>query len=134
DTGLIKSSGLLTFDTFTTIRTGLRGGVIGDAGSSFNNLGLISAQTLGRTISINAGTFTNSNMVEAINGSTLAINSPSFTNLSSGVLTGGVYHVGAGSTMSFVGGSVVTNNANILLEGATSSFTPINSLTTNNGS
>src|SRR5207253_4775701 len=124
--------GTLTVGSATIIRTGVRGGTVGDAGSSFINNGTISAQSAGRTLTINAGNFTNAGTLEALNGATLML-AGSFANPPSGILSGGFFHAGANSTLALSAGSILTNNTTVFLDGIGSSFAPIDGLTTTNG-
>ena len=103
----------------------------GQINAALTNNGLVNANVSGQTLSVNGAT-TNNGTMQASNG-VLSIATGVLTNLSGSVLTGGTFEVDANSTISLPG-SVVTNAASVILNGANSNFGAINSLATNAGS
>ena len=92
----------------------------------------------------NGGVFTNQGTFAVASGSTggnssLSVDAGRLTNYAGTTLTGGTYNViatdpSATSTLSFGGGTITTNAANVTLSGANTVFTEINSLNNNQGS
>ena len=81
----------------------------------------------------NGGKLTNNGFLFAIDGSTANVPAGALTNLSGTTLTGGTYLVSSRSTaspttLSLGGGSIVTNNANVVLSGSGSVFNEINAV------
>lgn len=64
--------------TFLTLGSGVvvhgGNGLVGEAGTAITNLGLISADVSGKSISVQGATFANQGTVEAINGGLLSLN------------------------------------------------------------
>ncbi|MFO0819078.1 MAG: Ig-like domain-containing protein [Pirellulales bacterium] len=83
------------------------------------NEGTISADVSGLSIVVQGGSLTNSGVIEAKNGGRANLGNLSVTNLSGGTLTGGTWRV-YGTSQLRLPGSVTTNAANILLDGAAS--------------
>src|SRR5262249_48014685 len=124
---------VVTIDSSVSI-TGLTGtgrivsgAVFGGTGSFVNN-GTI-AGTL--TISV-AGRFTNAGTVQSAGGATLTT-AGLITNFDSGTLTGGAWRVSSDSAIDFQPGPITTNAAAITLDGSSSSFAALSSLTANSG-
>jgi hypothetical protein len=73
-------------------------------------------------LAVSAGATTNNGTVEALNGSAVTFNgSSSITNNAGGTLPGGTWRAvstGAGATVSLVGGTITTDAANLILDGA----------------
>ena len=90
------------------------------------------------------GNFTNNGTYAVVSGSigggsSLSVDPGHLTNFQGTTLTGGTYNVistdpAATSTLSFGGGAIVTNAANVTLSGAGTVFTEINALAVNQGS
>jgi hypothetical protein len=153
----IQGSGQIVFGTTTTttrtisaapnaqvtigpdilIRTGTgSGNFSGSTNSSFTNLGTISSQTNGRTITLGStsSSFTNQGLIEAINGGTVRFPTNALpTNLVDGVLTDGFWCLGSSSTFDFATAAITTNAADIVLDGPGSSFAALDSLQRNEG-
>ncbi len=93
----------------------------GPSSVSFINEGKIDADAAG-TITLDGNGWSNAGTVEASNGGTVtATTAP--TNFSAGTLTGGTWQVTSPGTLRVpFGSSVVTNAANILLDGASAYF------------
>jgi hypothetical protein len=106
--GTIYMDGVGTFNNAGTFRK-LPGANATTISWPFNNSG---------TVEVQAGTLSLSGSVSQVSGSTL---------------TGGTWKVFANSTLSFGGGNITTNKADVLLSGSGSSFAEINSLTNNQG-
>ncbi len=113
--------------TLTNADNAIQGdGVIGNGGLTVVNgaSGTLLANVSGQTLLVNgSGSLTNNGTFEATAGSTLHTTGGTFTNFSGTTLTGGTYDANGtieidelGST----GGEIVTNNANIILNGASS--------------
>ncbi len=128
----VRIWGPLTVEPGITLRTGSTGGTLeGVTGTLINN-GAILSETNGRRIDL-AVRLNNQGIVSATNGGTIVLpNAADLLNFSAGTLTGGTWSVGDNSTMNF-GSSITTNNANITLDGASSSFAAINPLESNLG-
>jgi hypothetical protein len=95
-------SGTLTLGPGITIRTGTRGGIVGNTGLTTVNQGLISARTAGQTITL-AGVIDNQGTIEAINGGIIAQASGASLIWSGGSIGG------AGAVT--VGNTSITENA-----------------------
>jgi hypothetical protein len=103
-------------------------GVIGNGGLTLVNAtgGTVFANVPSQMLLINAsGNITNNGTMRVASGSTMHVMNGAFTNFAGTTLKGGTYNVGGtleidelGST----GGEIVTNAANIILNGTTSSF------------
>jgi hypothetical protein len=80
-------------------------------------------------------TLTNDSRFEAVNGGRLTVLSSvdDFTNLDAGVLSGGVYRIGAESRMD-LGAPIVNNAAEIELLGTNATLVGLDTLATNTGS
>jgi len=99
-------------------------GVIGNGGLALVNGGTLLANVTGQTMLVNgSGSLTNNGTFEVTAGSTLHTQNGAFTNFSGSTLTGGTYDANGtiqidqlGST----GGEIVTNAANIILDGSSS--------------
>src|SRR5205823_2351197 len=86
------------------------------------NQGTLSADVTGGSITLDSSiTWTNSGAVQALNGATFSAQGP-VTNFSGGTLTGGTWQVYANSTLRQINSGVITNAANILLNGLNSNF------------
>jgi hypothetical protein len=140
-----EASNTVTFGPAATITFGTPNGsatlaqpqIVGGT-SSFVNQGLIQSTAANATLTISPnGTFTNSGTILAMNGGVVPIPiATNFTNLSAGTLTGGTYQVFASSVIN-LNGRVITTvgpNTTVLLDGASSVFTAVNTIATNNGS
>jgi hypothetical protein len=93
------------------------------AGDAIVNQGTIDAGFAGGQFAIDAAEFTNTGVIDVSGDDTLNIDSVDFTNLSAGVLTGGVYVVGAGSALEIADAApIVTDDADITLSGAGSTL------------
>jgi len=133
---IATSGGDLTIASGITIRTGTQGGVIGWFNGLYTvvNQGTIVAQTAGKTILLRGPNFTNAGTLEARNGGTIQLPSQfNLTNLAGSTLTGGRYFVGAGSTIDFDSRTFNTNAANVILEGAGSTFAAVAPINNNTG-
>ncbi len=99
---------------------------------NFTNNGTVNADASGNTLLLetNGTAYTNNGTYEATSGGTLYVTT--LTNVSSGTLTGGTYQVNASSTM-ILPGTITTNAATIVLNGANASFAAISTLTSNKG-
>ncbi len=112
----------LTIGSGVTIRG--QNGTIGTAvfasptGTLINN-GTIDDDTGNGTFTINPTSFTNNGTVSTAAGSTVN-STTTFTNFSGTTLTGGTYF--EAGTFEFVGANIVTNKANITLDGASSAI------------
>ena len=83
------------------------------------DIGTISADSSGNVFSFNIGSLTNSGVVEATNNGTLVLQSGvDVTNLTSGTLSLGVWQANGTGQLEILGGSVVTDDATITLNGA----------------
>jgi hypothetical protein len=130
---ITPSGGSLTVSPGVTIRTGAQGGLVGSTGVALMNRGTMSAQTAGRTLTLN-GALTNQGTFEARAGSLVLAPTATLSNLSSGVLTGGSYSAYANASMIFPGTSITENAATILLDGQGSVFAATTGLKVNSGS
>ncbi len=87
---------------------------------------LSSNATGGSTLTLNgSGAFTNSGTLQVGSGDSLVVNTGAFTNFSESTLTGGTYSVSGTlkiDNLGSTGGEIVTDAANIILNGASSSF------------
>jgi hypothetical protein len=87
---------------------------------------LSSDATGGSTLTLNgSGAFTNSGTLQVGSGDSLVVNTGAFTNFSESTLTGGTYSVSGTlkiDNLGSTGGEIVTDAANIILNGASSSF------------
>lgn len=136
-------SGIVTLGAANTItaqnlRIGKTFGIDGGFSSIVND-GTVSADgvtdvfgSIVRFINLNA--LTNRGTFEAIKGGRLRVETSvsNFSNLAGGVLTGGTYRVGAGSSMDFRA-PITTNAATIELLGAGAELVGLGSMTRNAG-
>ena len=126
----------ITIGPGITVRTGSEGGIVGH----FNGLnrvvneGTVLARTAGKTIEVRGPNFTNAGTLEARDGGTIQLPSQfNLTNLAGSTLTGGKYLVGPGGTIDFDSRTFSTNNADVTLDGAGSTFDAIAPLASNPG-
>src|SRR5262249_5051383 len=86
--------------------------------------GTVSANISGQTLSFTSSdTFNNQGTFEARNGGTLSLPAgPTHTNYSATPLTGGGWQVFGGSKLILVGSGIVTDAANIILNGSGSTI------------
>jgi len=120
-----QNSGGLTLTNQDTIQGA---GVIGNGGLTLVNAkgGTLFANVSNQTLLINgSGSITNDGTMRVASGSTMHVMNGAFTNFTGTTLTGGTYNV-AGTLeideLGNTGGEVVTNAANIILNGTSSSF------------
>ncbi|MGH9375324.1 MAG: PEP-CTERM sorting domain-containing protein [Terriglobia bacterium] len=121
--------------TLTNVDNTVKGnGIIGNNGLSLLNDsgGTIEATTASgqiTTLTINGGgKVTNNGTFEATAGTTLHATNVTFTNFSGSTLTGGTYNANGTiqiNSLGFAGGEIVTNNANIILDGSNSGASAI---------
>jgi hypothetical protein len=104
----------------------------GQINATITNNGTVDANVGGQTLTI-AGSFTNDGVMQASNGGTLLVEPGILTNASGLTLSGGTYEVDANSTINIVGAAFTSNAANIIINGASTSFAAITSLNTNSG-
>ena len=134
--------GRTTFTNNGVVGANLGGGTLtiqpGGGTADFINNGFLIASNGGTLALSNAsgGTFTNNEFFEAVAGSALNVSAGALTNFSGNTLTGGGYYVSAASaanpaTLSFGGGSIVTNNAAVTLDGPGAVFNEFNALANN---
>ena len=115
--------------TLTNTNNTIQGaGIIGNGTLSLVNGagGTLFANASGQTLLINgAGNITNNGTMRVASGSTMHVTSGAFTNFAGTTLTGGTYNV-AGTLeideLGNTGGEIVTNAANIILNGTSSTF------------
>jgi hypothetical protein len=129
-----QGSGTLSVPSDVTVRTDVGGGgTFGYMFSTIVNFGTISSESSSARLNI-VGTFNNLGVVKTGTGGTVSLPAAAnVKNYSAGILTGGTWSVGDNSTMMFGSSTITTNNANILLDGASSSFAAINPLRNNLG-
>ncbi len=110
-------------------------GNYGGPGAELVNRGTISgdvASAPGILIDLTISRFTNEGLLQAANGGTVRVsNAVDLVNLQDNVLTGGSYHVHAGSRILFTGAAITTNAADIRLAGPGSQFEAIDGLASN---
>jgi hypothetical protein len=121
----VTNASPLTITSDSTIAAGGlldgQGNVTG--GFALLNLGTISADVPGGTLSINTGTLTNQGTIFANNESLAIQSSVVLTNLTGGTLTGGVWEADGIGTLAFLTASLVTDAASITLNGTASAIT-----------
>jgi hypothetical protein len=102
------------------------------------NEGLISADLVGLTTTINPAIFTNTGVIEARNGSALLLQPIALSNVAGGSLTGGSWKAFADSSLWFLANDFSTNAADLTLDGADSQIwqtqfqTPLEDVLTTN--
>jgi PEP-CTERM motif len=122
-----QAAGGLTLENVNNTIQG--NGIVGQNGLSLLNDagGTLLANVAGGTLLLNGGgSFTNNGVMEAMEGGTLQLSGATLANFSGNTLTGGTYIVdgtSAASTMNLslgsnLGGEIVNNAANIILNGA----------------
>jgi hypothetical protein len=141
--GTLNGTGVLVLDddasnTTATINGSLTQGAShtvagqGQINAAVINNGTFDANVDSHTLTV-AGTFTNDGVMQASNGGTLLVNLGELTNQSGLTLSGGTYEVDTNSTINMVGAAFTTNAANIIINGASTSFAAIAPLNTNSG-
>ena len=120
-----QNAGGLTLTNQDTIQGA---GVIGNGGLTLVNAkgGTLFANVSGQTLLINgSGNITNDGTMRVASGSAMHVANGAFTNFAGTTLTGGTYNV-AGTLeideLGNTGGEIVTNAANVILNGTNSSF------------
>ncbi|HRY71301.1 MAG TPA: hypothetical protein P5304_25105 [Phycisphaerae bacterium] len=108
----------LTIGSGVTVKTGTKGGSVGTGGRTVVNQGTISAETTGKTLTIQ-GNWTNAGMIEASNGGIVS-GEGTIGNYASNTLTGGTWRVFTSSTLRLTNANIITNAATIVLDGASS--------------
>ncbi len=110
----------------------------GGGAGDFTNNGYLLATNHGvlQFFDASGGKLTNNGNFNVGGGATATVPAGALTNLSGTTLTGGAYGVSSASanspsTLSLTGGSIVTNNATIILDGPGSVFDAVNSLAIN---
>ena len=103
-------------------------GIIGNGGLALVNgtAGTLFANVAGQTLLINgSGNITNDGIMRVASGAIMRVMNGAFTNFSGTTLNGGTYSI-AGTLeideLGSTGGEIVTNEADIILNGANSSF------------
>jgi len=92
--------------------------------------GAVIAGVVGSAFGVDPATFTNNGLLEAANGGELAVGSNNFTNLAGTTLRGGGYEAAAGGTFEFVAfTTIVTDDATLILSGASSVMEQLNPTT-----
>jgi hypothetical protein len=111
---IIDHSGTGTLATITDRRAGFADGIL--------NKGTINAHAKNGTLNIDPTSFTNQGTINVSNGDTVSLQfATSFTNLSGTTLTGGLYIIGANSTLQLSSSATIaTLNADLTLSGANS--------------
>ena len=106
----------------------------GEINAALTNNGVVSASVSGKTLLVN-GVSTNNSLFRATGGATLEISNGDLTNFSGTTLTGGAYEADASSTLKLdpAAAAVNANAANVILNGASSSFPALASLAANSG-
>ena len=98
----------------------------GGAGDALVNRGSIAVS--GGTLDISGGTFTNSGTISVSGGGVVTFQPATLANFASNTLTGGVWTVGAGSTIQLARSTFVyTLNADVTLSGTGSAIQSLNS-------
>ncbi len=93
------------------------------------NSGTILSNGSGLSISPGSAGFTNHGILEVASGSSMVVSAGTFTNFAGNTLTGGTYNIGGTlqiDQLGYSGGEIKTNAANIILNGASSSFVDSN--------
>jgi hypothetical protein len=119
----IQGNSLTLTNTNNTIQGA---GIIGNGSLTLVNGGTIFANSPSQTLLINgSGDITNDGTLEVASGSVLHVTNGPFTKFSGTTLTGGTYNVSGTleiDQLGNTGGEIVTNDANIILNGTASSF------------
>ena len=115
--------------TLTNTNNVIQGaGIIGNGSLTLVNAkgGTLFANASSQTLLINAsGSITNDGTMRVASGSGMHVANGAFTNFAGTTLTGGTYNVGGTleiDELGNTGGEIVTNAANIILNGSSSSF------------
>jgi len=93
------------------------------------NYGTIFSNGSGFAISPGSAGFSNHGTLEVATGSSMVVSGGTFTNFAGSTLTGGTYNIGGTlqiDQLGYNGGEITTNAANIILNGANSSFVDAN--------
>jgi hypothetical protein len=126
--GIIGSSGLTLVNSGTIdANTLTAGGLLLNGSGGITNTGLIEATNGGElTISsTSASGLTNSGTLQVSSGAVLQVTNGPFTNFSGTTLSGGTYSVSGTlqiDELGTAGGEIVTNAANIILDGIAAKF------------
>src|SRR5580658_19401 len=126
--GIIGSSGLTVVNSGTIdANTLTAGGLLLNGSGGITNTGLIEATNGGElTISsTSASGLTNSGTLQVSSGAVLQVTNGPFTNFSGTTLSGGTYSVSGTlqiDELGTAGGEIVTNAANIILDGIAAKF------------
>jgi hypothetical protein len=114
----------------------IQAGAQADLGGIYNaeifvNLGALIAGYSGGSFRISGPGFTNAGSIRVSNGDNLSMAGlTAFTNLKNSTLTGGIYEVDAGSAFQLINNATVTTDAaTIILSGASSNITSLNTAT-----
>jgi hypothetical protein len=120
---LVNSTGFTLTSDGTVPATSLLDGAGTIVGSfTLLNQGTISADGSGAVLGIDSSTFNNQGTVLATIGTLIVQSSVATSNLSAGTLTGGVWQSSGTGVVELLSGLVVTDNATITLDGASSTF------------
>jgi hypothetical protein len=127
-----NQGGTVTFGTSLFIE-GSAGAIrfSGNRGSTFDIQGTVIANptilhTAAGTISLDGTNWTNHGYIQARNGSTIKVGT-GLANLAGGTLTGGTWKADMGASLFFLAGGITTNAATIILDGANSRLTTMDS-------
>jgi len=117
--------GLVGADTLTNQETIQGSGNIGDGRMTLVNSGSIIANHPNTLFIDTSGSFTNNGTLQVNSPDFMHVEGGTFTNFSGSTLTGGIYNVSGTleiDQLGKTGGEIVTNAANIILNGTGSSF------------
>ncbi|HEX4769410.1 MAG TPA: hypothetical protein VH351_01175, partial [Bryobacteraceae bacterium] len=117
--------GAASADILTNQETIQGAGNIGNGRMTLVNSGTINANQSAGILINTSGSFTNSGTLQVGSGDTMHVEGGPFTNFGGTTLTGGTYNTSGTlkiDQLGTAGGEIVTNAANITLNGAASSF------------
>lgn len=129
----LLQGGSLTIESPTTFTIMSAQTLMGEAGGAaeafINNGTLVREVGQAGATTLTGIDFTNDGSLR-VDGGTLSIDG-TFTNIAAGVLAGGAWEVNGGSTLDLVGQAVTTNQADVTLRDAGSSFAAVDGLSVN---